>query len=163
MRPAAAPQRNTPREDAAVVVQPTLDLEPAAPQEIAVPEPIAEEEKPAARSRPPRERSKETRHDRNRDVRGPQDRARKTRRNPHGIAEMDIDDDVVAFGGFTPAFILVDPYGGKGAPQEIANVPEDSDDEDDQSHETVTSTPPETDLDLAPADGDITELAARGS
>lgn len=44
------------------------------------------------------------------DRRGPNDRARRTRRNPHGIAEMNIDDDVVAFGGFTPAFLGDTPY-----------------------------------------------------
>ncbi|TAK97909.1 MAG: DEAD/DEAH box helicase [Rhodospirillaceae bacterium] len=158
--PRRPPRKTAPVDDIAVVQQPTLDFSP--PPEAVAPEPVVEEEKQAAKSRPPRER-KDSRHDRNRDVRGPQDRARKTRRNPHGIAEMDIDDDVVAFGGFTPAFLLVDPYGGKGAPQEIANVPEDVDDEDDLSHETVSASPAETNLDLSPTGGDITELAARSS
>ncbi len=45
------------------------------------------------------------------DRRGPNDRAKTTRRNPHGIAEMDIKEDAVAFGGFTPAFL-------QGAPQQ---------------------------------------------
>ena len=63
-----------------------------------------------------RGRSDRSRQDRNSDARGAEDRARKTRRNPHGIADMEIGDNVMAFGGFTPAFLLVDPYGGKGSP-----------------------------------------------
>ena len=95
-----------------------------APQETAVQtdaqehEPAAasdDGEQPESRGRGKRNRNQE-RFDRNRDVRGPEDRARKTRRNPHGIAEMEYGDNVIAFGGFTPAFLLVDPYGGKGAP-----------------------------------------------
>ena len=67
--------------------------------------------------RPKRERGRRNdRFDRNRDIRGPEDRAKKTRRNPHGIAEMDHGDNVLAFGGYTPGFMLVDPYNGKGAP-----------------------------------------------
>ncbi len=67
--------------------------------------------------RPRRERGRgKERFDRNRDIRGPEDRAKKTRRNPHGIAEMDHGDNVLAFGGYTPEFMLVDPYNGKGAP-----------------------------------------------
>ena len=54
----------------------------------------------------PKDRS---RKDRNDDRRGPDERARRTRRNPHGIAEMEIEDDVVAFGGFTPAFLQDSP------------------------------------------------------
>jgi len=73
-------------------------------------------EGPAPRERTARPRKERSRHDRNSDARGAEDRARKTRRNPHGIADMDIGDNVIAFGGFTPAFLLVDPYGGKGAP-----------------------------------------------
>ena len=59
---------------------------------------------------------------------GPEDRARKTRRNPHGIAEMEHGDNFVAFGGFTPAFLLVDPYGGKGAPPPTTEEPIESSD-----------------------------------
>ena len=95
----------------------------AAPVEQQVAEPVtepaqevaAEREEQSDRGRNKRNRNQD-RFDRNRDVRGPEDRARKTRRNPHGIAEMDYGDNVIAFGGFTPAFLLVDPYGGKGAP-----------------------------------------------
>jgi superfamily II DNA/RNA helicase len=69
----------------------------------------------ARNSRKERERSWRGRekNDYNRDVRGAEDRARKTRRNPHGIAEMEHGENVVAFGGFTPAFLLVDPYVAK--------------------------------------------------
>jgi superfamily II DNA/RNA helicase len=80
-----------------------------------------------------RDREREARHERFTDKRGPEDRAKRTRRNPHGIGEMDIDDNVVAFGGFTPAFLLVDPYGGKGAPEPAASpaVEDDESAEDD--------------------------------
>ena len=61
----------------------------------------AESEKPKAA---------QPRKNRDDDRRSPNERARKTRRNPHGIAEMDIGDDVVAFGGFTPAFLQDAPY-----------------------------------------------------
>jgi len=68
----------------------------------------------ARQGRKDRERSwRRDRTDFNRDARAPEERARKTRRNPHGIAEMDIGDHVVAFGGFTPAFLLVEPYVAK--------------------------------------------------
>ncbi|MCA0202032.1 MAG: DEAD/DEAH box helicase [Proteobacteria bacterium] len=68
----------------------------------------------ARQSRRERERSwRRDRNDYNRDARAPEERARKTRRNPHGIAEMDHGDNVVAFGGFTPAFLLVEPYVAK--------------------------------------------------
>ncbi len=72
----------------------------------------------ARQSRRERERGwRRDRDDYNRDVRGPEERVRKTRRNPHGIAEMDHGDNVVAFGGFTPAFLLVDPYVAKPSPR----------------------------------------------
>ncbi len=68
----------------------------------------------ARQSRRERERSwRRDRNDYNRDARAPEERARKTRRNPHGIAEMDHGDNVVAFGGFTPAFLLIEPYVAK--------------------------------------------------
>ena len=96
----------------------------------------------AVETRAPRERKARatrgdrTRQDRNSDARGAEDKARKTRRNPHGIAEMDIADNVVAFGGFTPAFLLVDPYGGKGAPPPRAIEDEgELTDEDDAAPE----------------------------
>jgi len=92
------------------------------PDAAVAPEPVhaethddAEPSEQSDRGRGKRSRDQE-RLDRNRDIRGPEDRARKTRRNPHGIAEMEYGDNVVAFGGFTPAFLLIDPYGGKGAP-----------------------------------------------
>ena len=77
-------------------------------------------------------RGDRTRADRNSDARGAEDKARKTRSNPHGIAEMDIADSVIAFGGFTPAFLLVDPYGGKGAPppRDVEDDAEIMDDDD---------------------------------
>jgi superfamily II DNA/RNA helicase len=84
-----------------------------------------------------------TRQDRNSDARGAEDRARKTRRNPHGIAEMDIADNVVAFGGFTPAFLLVDPYGGKGAPPESVIVDEESHEENETPSVPETQTMPD--------------------
>ncbi|MHB1207534.1 MAG: DEAD/DEAH box helicase [Rhodospirillaceae bacterium] len=87
--------------------------------------------------RPRRDRPKRNdRQERNRDIRGPEDRARKTRRNPHGIAEMDHADNVVAFGGYTPAFLLVDPYGGKSPPstREIEDAAEFDETEDSREH-----------------------------
>ena len=89
-----------------------------------------EDNGPRERKERPRKDRDRARADRNSDARGAEDRARKTRRNPHGIAEMDIADNVVAFGGFTPAFLLVDPYGGKGAPP--PTVLEEDADEDRQ-------------------------------
>jgi hypothetical protein len=71
----------------------------------------------ARQSRRKRERAwRRDRGDYNRDARAPEARARKTRRNPHGIAEMDHGENVVAFGGFTPAFLLADPYVVKSPP-----------------------------------------------
>ena len=94
-----------------------------------------EEPSPRERKDRPRKDRDRARADRHSDARGAEDRARKTRRNPHGIAEMDIADNVVAFGGFTPAFLLVDPYGGKGAPPPTA-IEEDS----EEYHESATAT-----------------------
>jgi hypothetical protein len=94
------------------------------------------------------------RPDRFSDARGAEDRARKTRRNPHGIAEMDIGDNVVAFGGFTPAFLLVDPYGGKGVPPETAVVEDEAEEPQDQ---TPASTLAET---QTPDDSPIEHAAA---
>lgn len=100
--------------------------------ESAVTEPPIEAESPRAaskdRDKPRRGREKA---DYNRDARGPDDRVKKTRRNPHGIAEMEYGDNVVAFGGFTPAFLLVDPYVTKASP--AAPEPEgDSESETDE-------------------------------
>ncbi|MCC6915304.1 MAG: DEAD/DEAH box helicase [Rhodospirillaceae bacterium] len=88
----------------------------------------------ARQSRRERERSwRRDRNDYNRDARAPEERARKTRRNPHGIAEMDHGDNVVAFGGFTPAFLLVEPYVAKpptrGEKAEDAADPDQVDDD----------------------------------
>ena len=108
---AEAPVEQTAVSEVASAEQPVS--EQSAPEP--VPEAAGERDEQSERGRGKRGRGQE-RFDRNRDVRGPEDRARKTRRNPHGIAEMDYGDNVIAFGGFTPAFLLVDPYGGKGAP-----------------------------------------------
>jgi superfamily II DNA/RNA helicase len=97
-----------------------------------------------------------SREDRYGDKRGPEDRARKTRRNPHGIAEMEIDDNVVAFGGFTPAFLLVDPYGGKGVPAEQPTQEDDVEEEE----EVRTSSAVETN---SPDMGDDTNKLAAHS
>jgi superfamily II DNA/RNA helicase len=100
-----------------------------------------------------RERERDSRRDRYADKRGPEDRVRRTRRNPHGIGEMDIADNVVAFGGFTPDFMLVDPYGGKGAPEPTV-LPE----EELFEHETETAAAESGRL--APDEAVPTELAA---
>jgi len=157
-----APSQETPRQETAAVE--TTAAEPVAqelvPQTEAAPAETAEAPKPVkGRSR---DRNRDSRHDRNHDARGPQDRVRSTRRNPHGIAEMEIDDDVVAFGGFTPAFLLVDPYGGKGVPQGVTEIPEDTDDEDEASVDTVMTASPEPNPDSLSPDENITELAAQG-
>ena len=49
---------------------------------------------------------------------------------------MDVADNVVAFGGYTPAFLLVDPYGGKAPPstREIEDAAEFDDAEDAREH-----------------------------
>ncbi len=97
---------------------------------------------PRERKDRPRKDRDRSRADRNSDARGAEDRARKTRRNPHGIAEMDIAENVIAFGGFTPAFLLVDPYGGKGAPPPTIldeDADEDPVDSPQESHDSATS------------------------
>jgi hypothetical protein len=91
----------------------------------------------------PRKDEDSAHQDRNSDARGAEDRARKTRRNPHGIAEMDIADNVVAFGGFTPAFLLVDPYGGKGAPPLTLLEDENFDDEAEEKQSASETPPPQ--------------------
>ncbi len=100
---------------------------------------VAEETVAVREDRPPRERKERprkdkdrAREDRNSDARGTEDRAKKTRHNPHGIAEMDIADNVIAFGGFTPEFMLIDPYGGKGAPPPTQLVEEDDESSDEE-------------------------------
>jgi len=97
----------------------------------------------APRERKERPRKERSRPDRNSDARGAEDRARKTRRNPHGIADMDIADNVMAFGGFTPAFLLVDPYAGKGAPpprsQEDEAELQDEEETKPETQETVAT------------------------
>jgi superfamily II DNA/RNA helicase len=107
--PDSAPSEQPPMVEAAYTLEPAA--EPAATQ---LDEGAAGEEE---ERRPRRDRPKRNdRQERNRDIRGPEDRARKTRRNPHGIAEMDHSENVIAFGGYTPAFLLVDPYNGKAPP-----------------------------------------------
>ncbi|MBY0508938.1 MAG: DEAD/DEAH box helicase [Rhodospirillaceae bacterium] len=137
------------------------EIAPVALQEASPEQPPAQEnqeiETQAADERPPRERKERGKRERGRpdrfsDARGAEDRARKTRRNPHGIAEMDIGDNVVAFGGFTPAFLLVDPYGGKGVPPETAVV-------EDEAEEPQDETPAER-SDTQAQDGGAIEQAA---
>ncbi|MGE4061848.1 MAG: DEAD/DEAH box helicase [Rhodospirillaceae bacterium] len=94
------------------------DAPPAAESQPAVTQTTPPPQDQARQSRRERERAwRRDRTDFHRDARAPEERARKTRRNPHGIAEMDHGDNVVAFGGFTPAFLLVDPYVVKPAAQ----------------------------------------------
>ena len=92
-------------------------------------------------------------------MRGPEDRAKRTRRNPHGIGEMEIDDNVVAFGGFTPDFMLVDPYNGKGAPEPTVLTEADEADVEfePEARETDTTEAPRGG---EPENGAPTELAA---
>jgi hypothetical protein len=77
---------------------------------------------------------------------------------------MDIADNVIAFGGFTPAFLLVDPYGGKGAPPETRVVEDDSD--DDAQEETAAAETPAVENEAPPSpdgaspDGSTIEQAA---
>jgi superfamily II DNA/RNA helicase len=132
------PAAEQPVEAIEVIQTDTPVLAEAAPEYIAAPaaEPLPEAaasdvvaEERAPRERKERPRKDRARQDRNSDARGAEDRARKTRRNPHGIAEMDIAENVVAFGGFTPAFLLVDPYGGKGAPPPTVLEDENFEDE----------------------------------
>ncbi len=112
-------------------------------------EAVSEEYAPRERKERPRKDKDRARQDRNSDARGAEDRARKTRRNPHGIAEMDIADNIVAFGGFTPAFLLVDPYGGKGAPPITALEDETFDEEHEEKR---TESVPEPQQDQPSAD-----------
>jgi superfamily II DNA/RNA helicase len=116
---------------------PTQVAEEVTPMPAVIEEPQAEDvlvenldELRERKGRKDRERGR-SRQDRNSDARGAEDRARKTRRNPHGIADMDISDNVLAFGGFTPAFLLVDPYGGKGAPP-ARTAEDEADAQDDE-------------------------------
>jgi superfamily II DNA/RNA helicase len=137
-----------------------------APQDVAVfeapfeaPAPVITESAPITQDeQQPRERKdrgqkERSRPDRFSDARGAEDRARKTRRNPHGIAEMDIADNVVAFGGFTPAFLLVDPYSGKGVPPEAPVA-------DDEHEEEAQDTAPATAETPSHEDGSPIEQAA---
>ena len=120
-----APEVSLVPEAAAIVVaSPVIEVAPTEPPDTTADPPSNEN---GNRHRGKRDRGRDqARHDRSRDVRGPEDRARRTRRNPHGIADMEYGENVVAFGGFTPAFLLVDPYGGKGAPDITAPMDESS-------------------------------------
>jgi superfamily II DNA/RNA helicase len=141
---AVAPEQNITAEPEAA--QPTAAPTPESEHvELApVPAPVAADD--AEESSAPRERKgrrdRPAHQDRNSDARGNEDRARKTRRNPHGIAEMDIADNVIAFGGFTPAFLLVDPYAGKGA--SASSALEDSELTEDGGDETAAAAREET-------------------
>ena len=104
---------------------PYVDSEAPAPVEIPAEgsaETVAGPQDQARQSRREREKSwrggRGEKQDYNSDARAPEERARKTRRNPHGIAEMEHGENVVAFGGFTPAFLLVDPYVSKPGPRD---------------------------------------------
>ncbi|MSO73391.1 MAG: DEAD/DEAH box helicase [Rhodospirillaceae bacterium] len=108
-------------------------------------------------------RKDRARHDRHSDARGAEDRARKTRRNPHGIAEMEIADNVIAFGGFTPAFLLVDPYGGKGPPPEAPTPEEGFDEPAAGNHDSTTDERHENVLEYAPENAPSARSAAADS
>ena len=105
---------------------PYIVSEAVAPAEIpaeVLAETVAGPQDQARQSRREREKSWRggrggEKQDYNSDARAPEERARKTRRNPHGIAEMEHGENVVAFGGFTPAFLLVDPYVSKPGPRD---------------------------------------------
>jgi superfamily II DNA/RNA helicase len=116
-----APQAAT--EESVSVAAEAVAVSTVEPAAAAVAE-IAAESAPDAATATPQDQARQGRRDRerswrrdrndyNRDARAPEERARKTRRNPHGIAEMEHGDNVVAFGGFTPAFLLVEPYVAK--------------------------------------------------
>ena len=156
-------QSETPVPSVAPEITITAVAEAAAPTFIAAETIVAAQETslegsaPEVRDQePPRKRNDRgprkdrARHDRNSDARGAEDRARKTRRNPHGIAEMEIADNVVAFGGFTPAFLLVDPYGGKGPPPEMPAAEEDFGEPAADNHETAADEGHENVQDYAP-------------
>ncbi len=81
---------------------------PKAASAEALPQPSPES--PPEKTESEKPKADQPRKNRDDDRRSPNERARKTRRNPHGIAEMDIGDDVIAFGGFTPAFLQDAPY-----------------------------------------------------
>jgi superfamily II DNA/RNA helicase len=152
-----------PRTDAAPPLEPVVSPPEADAVDPALAEQPAEHatEEPRARSRD--RKKKDSRRDRYEDKRGPEDRARKTRRNPHGIAEMDIADDVIAFGGFTPAFLLVDPYGGKGVPAP-AVMPEQTEEDEEPAPETSSATTTGTDATLdGPSADDSNKLAAQSA
>ena len=173
------PDRELPLETAAPVVQeqedPVAEAEPVIVEPVAA-EPIAESaprEDEERQRRPRRDREKgkdkDARPDRFGDKRGPEDRAKRTRRNPHGIGEMDIDDNVVAFGGFTPDFMLVDPYNGKGEPEPTVLTEADEADVEfePETPATETEASPQsseaetgTQVELAASAGEPTTLTA---
>jgi superfamily II DNA/RNA helicase len=158
--------RDRERPEKSAEEAPAQVAEEVAPIPAAIEEPPAEDvlvenldELRERKGRKDRERGR-SRQDRNSDARGAEDRARKTRRNPHGIADMDISDNVLAFGGFTPAFLLVDPYGGKGAPPPRATEDEAEEALDDEpTHaETANAASPASE-DTSAAGEDPGELA----
>ena len=147
-------------QEAIVAEADPVIFEPVAAEPIAESAPREDEERPR-RPRRDREKSKDkdARPDRFGDKRGPEDRAKRTRRNPHGIGEMDIDDNVVAFGGFTPDFMLVDPYNGKGAPE--PTVLTEADEADVEFEPETPATENEASPDTSEAEtGTQVELAA---
>jgi superfamily II DNA/RNA helicase len=115
-------KKETPRtEDEPSVTSPTSAPPPepeaamaeASQSELAAPEATSSDSTPEQTppdKQEPKKPKASARNSRDDDRRGPNERARRTRRNPHGIAEMNIEDDVVAFGGFTPEFLEDAPY-----------------------------------------------------
>ena len=161
-QPEARAEEFVPQEipPAAAYPAPAYEAAPAPvpvdfPADASAADPAPQSSEESGEERPRRDRAKRgERPDRNRDIRGPEDRARKTRRNPHGIAEMDHADNVIAFGGYTPAFLLVDPYNGKGAPstREIDEAAEAEGDEPDDFSADSQSQVSENSVDQAPSE-----------
>ncbi len=147
---AQTPEPAQPEIDQPAFQQPDIELTADPADESA--------EREERRPRKSRDRGERGERDRFEDKRGPEDRVRKTRRNPHGIGEMEIDDNVVAFGGFTPEFMLVDPYGGKGAPEPTQVPDEDSGDESAEDE-----TPHRASVDNTASDEPSPSLAAASS
>ena len=95
--------------------EPEAPVPETSPTELTTPETTSLDAAPSTEQLPPEKQETKKpkaspRKSHDDDRRGPSERARRTRRNPHGIAEMNIEDDVVAFGGFTPAFLEDAPY-----------------------------------------------------
>ena len=106
-----APEPASPPDASASTTPSPDEAKPeTAPEPTASAEPVQAESQEAERQKDSEEQKDTARKNHDTDRRGPTERARRTRRNPHGIAEMNTEDDVVAFGGFTPAFLEDVPY-----------------------------------------------------